>query len=86
MGNTNGWFEIITTLCNPGESILVSEWTYPTALETMRPMGVGPVSVSMDTQGMNGAALREVLLGCDTVARCMPRYSLLAFLRYTRHQ
>jgi aromatic amino acid aminotransferase I / 2-aminoadipate transaminase len=31
-GNTDGWSKIAITLCNPGEGILVSEWTYPSAL------------------------------------------------------
>jgi aromatic amino acid aminotransferase I len=31
-GNTDGWSKAVQTLCNPGEGILVSEWTYPSAL------------------------------------------------------
>ena len=28
-GNTDGVNKAIMTLCNPGEGVLVSEWTYP---------------------------------------------------------
>ncbi|PPQ94958.1 hypothetical protein CVT25_003930 [Psilocybe cyanescens] len=73
VGNTDGWAKIVSTLCNPGEGILVSEWTYPSALETTNPLGISPVPVSMDGQGMNSAALREVLSGWDEAARGMPR-------------
>lgn len=31
-GNTDGWFKAAMMLCNPGEGVLVSEWTFPTAL------------------------------------------------------
>lgn len=28
-GNTDAWNKVVTTLCNPGEGVLVSKWTYP---------------------------------------------------------
>lgn len=80
VGNTDGWAKIVSTLCNPGEGILVSEWTYPSALETTNPLGISPVPVSMDGQGMNSAALREVLSGWDEAARGMPRYIFFHYL------
>jgi aromatic amino acid aminotransferase I / 2-aminoadipate transaminase len=35
-GNTDGWSKIVNTFLNPGDNILVSEWTYPTALSVRR--------------------------------------------------
>jgi len=31
-GNTDGWAKSVLTLLNPGEGVLCSEWTYPSAL------------------------------------------------------
>ncbi|KAH9483055.1 Aromatic amino acid aminotransferase C56E4.03 [Psilocybe cubensis] len=73
VGNTDGWSKAVTTLCNPGEGVLVSDWTYPSALETMYPQGVRAVPVRMDGQGMSATGLREVLAGWDAAARGMPR-------------
>jgi aromatic amino acid aminotransferase I len=28
-GNTDAWNKVVITLCNAGEGVLVSEWTYP---------------------------------------------------------
>lgn len=73
-GNTDGLNKALVTLCNPGEGLLMSEWTYPSAISTSHPYGVKPVPVGMDGQGMSAAALREVLSGWDVQARGgMPR-------------
>lgn len=73
-GNTDGFHMAVLTLCNPGEGILMTEWTYVSALFTAHPYGVRPVPVGMDGQGMSAAALREVLSGWDVEARGgMPR-------------
>uniref|UniRef100_A0A0W0FCP6 PLP-dependent transferase n=1 Tax=Moniliophthora roreri TaxID=221103 RepID=A0A0W0FCP6_MONRR len=34
-GNTDGISKAAWTLCNPGEGVLVSEWTYPSAMATV---------------------------------------------------
>jgi aromatic amino acid aminotransferase I len=73
-GNTDGLNKALITLCNPGEGLLMSEWTYPSAISTSHPIGVKPVPVGMDGQGMSATALREVLRGWDVQARGgMPR-------------
>lgn len=28
-GNTDAWSKVVITVCNPGEGVLVSKWTYP---------------------------------------------------------
>ena len=73
-GNTDGWSKIFLTLCNPGEGVLTSAWTYPSAISTIRPYGSSPVPVPMDEQGMRSDSLRVILTGWDEVARGIPRY------------
>jgi len=52
-------------LCNNGDSILTEEWTYPSALTTVTPIGVKAVPVAMDGEGMCPASLRKVLAEWD---------------------
>jgi hypothetical protein len=73
-GNTDAWNKSVMTLCNPGEGILTSEWTYPSAIASMKPFGISPVPVKMDSQGMSSIGLRQVLSSWDEIARGMPRY------------
>ena len=73
-GNTDGWNKAFLTLCNPGEGVLTSTWTYPSAIATILPYGSSPVPVPMDGQGMRSDSLRSILAGWDEVARRMPRY------------
>ncbi|KAF8192568.1 pyridoxal phosphate-dependent transferase [Pholiota molesta] len=72
-GNTDAWNKSVMTLCNPGEGILTSEWTYPSAIASMKPFGISPVPVKMDSQGMSSIGLRQVLSSWDEIARGMPR-------------
>ncbi|KAL1735979.1 pyridoxal phosphate-dependent transferase [Schizophyllum commune] len=73
-GNTDGVNKSIMTLCNPGEGVLVSEWTYPSTMATMKPLGIRPVPVGMDGQGMSAVALDKLLSEWDVEARGgMPR-------------
>ncbi|KAJ6613492.1 PLP-dependent transferase [Mycena sp. CBHHK59/15] len=65
-GNTDAWNKVVTTLCNPGEGVLVSKWTYPSltlnsAMASMQPYGIKPVPVDIDGQGMMSGALRNIL-------------------------
>lgn len=57
------------TLCNPGDLFLTEEWTYPSALSTAQPLGVRPVSVKMDGEGMRSDDLRKVLSEWNADAR-----------------
>ncbi|KAI1293421.1 hypothetical protein EDD11_008370 [Mortierella claussenii] len=60
-GNTDAFAKALNMLCNRGDRILVEEWTYPTALETLEPLGVGHVPVAMDGEGMSAVALKDLL-------------------------
>ncbi|KDQ31486.1 hypothetical protein PLEOSDRAFT_1036482 [Pleurotus ostreatus PC15] len=72
-GNTDGWFKCVQTFCNPGDGILVSEWTYPSAVATMVPYNIKPVPVPMDGLGMSSVGLRKVLEEWDGSVSGMPR-------------
>ncbi|KAH9947220.1 pyridoxal phosphate-dependent transferase [Amylocystis lapponica] len=64
-GNTDGWSRVVQMLCNPGETILTEEWTYPSALATAKPFGVHAVPIAMDKDGMSAVHLRKVLSEWD---------------------
>ncbi|KAF7352816.1 Aminotran-1-2 domain-containing protein [Mycena venus] len=72
-GNTDAWNKVVTTLCNPGEGVLVSKWTYPSAMASMQPYNIRPVPVDIDSQGMRSDALRTILTEWDAEARGMSR-------------
>ncbi|KAJ8487853.1 hypothetical protein ONZ45_g14182 [Pleurotus djamor] len=76
-GNTDGWFKCLQTLCNPGDGVLVSEWTYPSTIAAMAPYDIKPVPVSMDSQGMSAEGLKQVLAEWDVSMRGMPRPHVL---------
>ncbi|KAH8989736.1 PLP-dependent transferase [Lactarius akahatsu] len=72
-GNTDGWGRISKLLLNPGDTLLVEEWTYPSALATALPIDVRWHGVPMDNQGMRADALREILAGWDVKSGPRPR-------------
>jgi len=66
------WSRIAKLLLNPGDTLLVGEWTYPSALLTGRPLEIRWKAVPMDSQGMRPDSLRAILIGWD-VERDGPR-------------
>lgn len=71
-GNTDGWGRVVATLLNPnrgewkdGDKILAEEWTYPSALASAKPFGIGVVPVGMDSEGMSVESLKAILDGWD---------------------
>jgi aromatic amino acid aminotransferase I / 2-aminoadipate transaminase len=71
--NLSSWHRAVATLCNKGEAIITSEWTYPSALFAMIPYAVTVAPVAMDSQGMRADNLRRVLQNWDETARGAPR-------------
>ncbi|KAH9174516.1 PLP-dependent transferase [Lactarius sanguifluus] len=67
------WSRIARLLLNPGDTLLVEEWTYPSAMATALPIDVGWHGVPMDNQGMRADALREILAGWDVKSGPRPR-------------
>ncbi|TPX35729.1 hypothetical protein SmJEL517_g01971 [Synchytrium microbalum] len=51
-GNTDAMDKSLRLLCERGDAVLVEEWSYPSAMEQMRPMGVQLVPVKVDSEGM----------------------------------
>ncbi|KAF7332154.1 Aminotran-1-2 domain-containing protein [Mycena kentingensis (nom. inval.)] len=72
-GNTDAWNKVVITLCNPGEGVFVSKWTYPSAMASMTPYNILPVPVDIDSEGMRSDDLRAILSGWDQETRGMPR-------------
>ncbi|KAF9451689.1 PLP-dependent transferase [Macrolepiota fuliginosa MF-IS2] len=68
-GNTDGWMKAVMTLCDPGDVILTCEWTYPSAVATAHPLGIKPIPVPIDGEGMRSDALFEILSTWDEVER-----------------
>jgi DNA-binding transcriptional MocR family regulator len=64
---------VITVLCNPGEKILMAEWTFATAKASMPGHFVSPAKVAMDSEGIRADALRERLANWDAGVEGAPR-------------
>jgi len=76
-GSTDGWHKVVELLCNPGDPILVEAWTYPSAIESAWPMGVRPVPVDIDADGLVPSALEDVLKNWNEEERGCKRPRLL---------
>lgn len=76
-GNTDGWSRVVYSLLNPGDSMLVEEWTYPSALSAALPIGIHTVAVPLDSKGMRPDALRHILSTWDSKSRGFNRPRLL---------
>ena len=72
-------YKAMSTFLNPGELFITEEWTYPSALATAQPLGVSPVPVAMDGEGMRSDALKELLAGWDENKMGAKRYVRLFF-------
>jgi len=72
-GSTDGWTKVLETFCNPGDVVLMGEYTYSTAVITARPYQCTPFPVKMDAQGIRADALRDALSSWDTEAQGHPR-------------
>lgn len=60
-------------LLDPEDSVLVEEFTYPSALEAMHPLQVKTVAVKMDREGMLDTNLEEILRKWDKKQGRRPR-------------
>lgn len=76
-GATDGWHKTLELLCNPGDPILVEAWTYPSALESGWPMGVRPIPVPIDADGLIPEGLDKVLAEWDEEKRGSKRPRVL---------
>jgi len=60
-------------LLDPEDSVLVEEFTYPSALEAMHPLQAKTVAVKMDHEGMLDTDLEEILKKWDKKQGRRPR-------------
>lgn len=77
-----GWSRVIYSLCNPGDGIVVEEWTYPSAVYSSLPLGARTVGIPMDGEGMLPDKLEEVLANWDETARGFRRSVKFTFHSY----
>ncbi|CAK7902788.1 aromatic/aminoadipate aminotransferase 1 [[Candida] anglica] len=52
VGNTQSWDATLRTFCSRGDSILVEEYSFSSALETAHAQGVNTIPVQMDSEGI----------------------------------
>ena len=64
-GNTDALYKIFNMLLDPGDFVLVEEFTYPSALEAMHPLQVRTVPVKTDREGMLDTDLEDILSTWD---------------------
>lgn len=68
-GSTSAWDSALRVFCERGDFILMEEYTFSSALETVLPLGVKAVPVPMDEQGLLPDSLDEILTNWDETAR-----------------
>ncbi|KAF9061386.1 pyridoxal phosphate-dependent transferase [Rhodocollybia butyracea] len=76
-GNTAGFHAVVQTILNPGEGLMVSEWTYPGAMAIVQPYDIRAIPIGMDIEGMSSISLRQTLAEWDESARGMARPHVL---------
>jgi aromatic amino acid aminotransferase I / 2-aminoadipate transaminase len=72
-GNTDALYKIFNMLLDPEDSVLVEEFTYPSALEALHPLQVNTVAVKMDREGMLDTDLEDILSKWDKKRGRRPR-------------
>ena len=78
-GSTSALEVTLRLFCNPGEYVMTEEYSFSSAMETIRPMGLGLLGIKMDKHGMLPDDLDRILSNWDETARKAPK----PFLVYT---
>ncbi|KAJ5213309.1 hypothetical protein N7449_000478 [Penicillium cf. viridicatum] len=65
VGNTSALDMALRMLTQPGDCVLSDEYTFVTAMEMAKPMGVKFTGVKMDKEGMRPDSLSQILEGWD---------------------
>jgi aromatic amino acid aminotransferase I / 2-aminoadipate transaminase len=78
-GSTSALEIALRLFCNPGECVITEEYSFSSALESVRPMGLKLVGIKMDHHGMLPDDLDHILSTWDASARKAPK----PFLVYT---
>lgn len=61
VGNTESWDSTLRTFCSKGDSILVEEYSFSSALETANGQGINTVPIAMDDFGIIPEKLDELM-------------------------
>ncbi len=69
VGNTSALDIALRMFTRPGQFILMDEYTFSSAIQTARPMGVEVVGVNMDAEGLIPEHLDDILSNWDEQAR-----------------
>lgn len=80
IGNTSALDMALRMFTESGDYVLSDEYTFATAVETAKPMGVQFVGVKMDKDGMCPDSLREILDGWDPKAHGGSRRPFVLYL------
>lgn len=76
-GSTDGLSKILHILCEEGDKVLVERFTYASFIAAAAPLGVSPIAVDMDDQGMSAEALRVTLEEVKKAGERMPKMMYL---------
>lgn len=77
VGSTSALEMAYRIFLNRGDFLITEQFTFSSAVETCRPMGVRAVGIEMDTGGMIPSALESVLANWDATARGGPKPKLM---------
>lgn len=77
IGSTSATDMAFRMFCSPGDWILTEQYTFPTMIETARPLGVRVAGVGMDEYGLCPNKLDSILTNWDEKARRGPKPFLL---------
>jgi aromatic amino acid aminotransferase I / 2-aminoadipate transaminase len=77
VGSTSALDMAYRMFLNRGEFVITEKFTFSTAIETCRPMGIRAVGIDMDRDGMIPTALDMTLTNWDSKARGGPKPKLL---------
>ncbi|KAF7354323.1 Aminotran-1-2 domain-containing protein [Mycena venus] len=77
MGSAPAWASCLTIFLNPGDSFITDYYAYNVALTQARAMGMVPVTVATDLDGISAVELEQVLTSWDEKSRGSRRPRLI---------
>ncbi|RMZ81229.1 hypothetical protein DV737_g2660, partial [Chaetothyriales sp. CBS 132003] len=78
-GSTSALDISLRLFCSPGDYVITEEYSFSSALESIRPMGLGLLGIKMDERGMLPSDLDYVLSNWDEAARGGARKPFLVY-------
>lgn len=72
-GSTDGLSKILSIVARQGDLVLVEKYTYASFIAAAVPLGVSPVAVEIDDEGMSSKHLQQTLAKCRAEGTRMPR-------------